>query len=283
MEKKHFLITYYKNMDSGIHIQKINNSLPAQSPHSHEYFQIYYVLKGSLTHIVNNNTFTLNKGDVFIIPPKCTHNICQPKDALFYTFSFTADSLRENYKSPFLIAQFLQGLEKNYDTPLKISIKNHTLWIENILENLHKEFEEKQIGYVDAIISYATNFLIILARDQFEKVSFSIPKLSNRLQILSCIEFIDAHFSEPLTLNDMAKWSAMSKSEFCRQFLAVSGTTFQKYLHSARIKHATKLIKKDYNISSIYCLCGYNDFSTFYRNFKKIMGCSPMQYLKNSQ
>ena len=42
MEKKHLLITYYKNMDSGIHVQKINNSLVAQTPHSHAYFQIYY-------------------------------------------------------------------------------------------------------------------------------------------------------------------------------------------------------------------------------------------------
>lgn len=283
MEKKHFLITYYKNTDSGIHIQKINNSLPAQSPHSHEYFQIYYVLKGSLTHVVGDKEFSLNKGDVFIIPPKCTHKICQPKDALFYTFSFTAESLEANYKSLFLVSQFLQGLEKNYDDPLKISIKKHTIWIENLLEILHKEFEHKQVGYIDAIRAYATGLLILLARDQFEKVSFSIPKSSNRLQILSCMEFIDTHFAEPLTLNDMAKWSAMSKSEFCRQFLSISGTTFQKYLHSARIKHATKLIKQDYNISSIYCLCGYNDFSTFFRNFKKIMGCSPMQYLKTLQ
>ena len=45
----------------------------------------------------------------------------------------------------------------------------------------------------------------------------------------------------------------------------------------------TELIKKGYKITAIYGLCGYNDFSTFYRNFKKIMGVSPDIYKKSQK
>ena len=39
-----------------------------------------------------------------------------------------------------------------------------------------------------------------------------------------------------------------------------------------------KYIEDGYKITAIYGLCGYNDFTTFYRNFKKIMGCSAEEY-----
>lgn len=284
MQEKRFIINYYKNADSGIHIQRIKNSEIALTPHSHEYFQIYYILQGSLIHVTGNGTSTLTKGDAFIIPPGCTHSIQEQKDTLFYTFSFTKESLEPTYNSIPLVTQFLQDLNSNGNVHAKISIKNdNLLFVEELMEKMHREFEEKQIGYSDALHTYATALLIILARYHFENAPLTIPKSSNRARIISSMEFIDANFTKQLTLDDMAKWTAMSKSEFCRQFLEFSGTTFQKYLHSARINHAATLIKKDYSISAVHTLCGYNDFSTFYRNFKKIMGCSPMQYRKISR
>lgn len=279
MEEKHFIINYYKNADSGIHMQKIKNSVDAQTAHSHAYFQIYYVLQGSLVHMTENRVSHLTKGDAFIIPPGKTHSICELKDALFYTFSFTKESLETNYKALLIVTQFLQDLSNQDQVHARISIKNdNLLFVETLLEKMYQEFDEKQIGYIDAIRAYATALLTILARYHFENAPLTIPNANNRARILSCMEFIDTNFAESLTLSDMAKWSAISKSEFCRQFLDLSGMTFQNYLHSARIKHASTLIRKNYSISSIYSLCGYNDFSTFYRNFKKIMGCSPSKY-----
>ncbi|MBR2965353.1 MAG: helix-turn-helix transcriptional regulator [Clostridia bacterium] len=287
MEERRFIINYYKNADSGIHIQKIKSSETALTPHSHEYFQIYYILQGTLAHITENGVSTLTKGDAFIIPPECVHSIKEQKDTLFYTFSFTKESLESACNALPLVTQFLQDLERKCNVHAKISIKNDNLFlVEELMRNMHREFEEKEIGYADALRTYATSLLIILARYHFENSQLTIPKSSNRARIISSMEFIDENFAKQLTLDDMARWTAMSKSEFCRQFLEFSGTTFQKYLHTARINHAATLIKKDYSISMVHTACGYNDFSTFYRNFKKIMGCSPMQYRKinyNSQ
>ena len=47
---------------------------------------------------------------------------------------------------------------------------------------------------------------------------------------------------------------------------------------SYEIKAEEYLIKKGYKITAIYGLCGYDDFTTFYRNFKKIIGVSPKEY-----
>lgn len=284
MADRHFIINYYKNADSGIHIQKIKNSRDALVPHSHEYFQIYYILQGSLMHTTANSTSTLTKGDAFIIPPGSRHSIKELKDTLFYTFSFMRESLEPAYSAMPLVTRFLQDIHDGGHVHAKISIKNdNLLFVESLMEKMYCEFTEKQIGYSDALHAYAAVLLIHLARYHFENAPLTIPNASNRTRIISSMEFIDANFSKQLTLDDMAKWTAMSKSEFCRQFLEVSGTTFQRYLHAARISHAAALIKKDYHISAVCTLCGYNDFSTFYRNFKKIIGCAPMQYREISK
>ena len=84
----------------------------------------------------------------------------------------------------------------------------------------------------------------------------------------------DAH----LSAEELAKWCAMSKTGFFRLFSRLTGETPNAYLHKCRIRAALRYIDKGYKITAIFGLCGYNDFATFYRNFKKIMGCSPEAY-----
>ena len=284
MEERHFIISYYKNEDSGIHIQKIKSSELARSTHSHEYFQIYYVLRGSLLHVTEGNRGRLVKGDAFVIPPQKTHSVADEEDALFYTFSFTKEGLRSDYQTFPLVNRLLQDLCTLDSLPAKISIQSEEiLFVEGLMEKMLREFQEKPLGYIDVIRACAVILLTVLARHHFESAPLSIPQSSNRARILACIKFIDESFAEDLTLGDMAKWCTMSKSEFCKQFSSLSGTTFQKYLHSARIKHAVALLQGGRSASTVYSLCGYNDFSTFHRNFKRIMGCTPLQYRKMSK
>ena len=283
MIEKHFILSYYKNADSGFYIQRITNSAEAQKTHSHEYYQIYYILQGSLTHITEHGASKLIKGDAFILPPNCRHSIEEVKNAVFYTLSFTKESLETDKKSQLLIFRFFKDLESFDHMHAKIPIKSdQLLLVESLLERLNAEFYEKQIGYGDAMRAYLTLILTVLARAHFENAPLTISDANSRGRIASCVSYIDANLSEPLTLSDMARFCAMSKSEFCKQFSTVSGTTFGTYLHRARIHRAARLIRENYDIGAVYSLCGYNDFSTFYRNFKKIMGCAPSQYKKST-
>ena len=82
----------------------------------------------------------------------------------------------------------------------------------------------------------------------------------------------------PRLLNAFAFRSAMSKTCFCALFKSITGVSFNRFLNTCRIQKATKMIRDGEKITTVSMLCGYEQFSTFYRNFKEIMGLSPSQY-----
>ena len=277
MKKRNFDLDYYRNADSGIHVQCIENSVEAGKPHTHNYFQIYYISKGRLCHVTEGGSLQLSRGDMFIIPPGKEHHIENVEDALFYTFSFTEDILHPNGGvSPAM--HFLKSLGNEV---VKARVPVHDdelLLVEGIMEKMNREFIEKRPGYEDMLRSYAVILLTVFARNYYLDTD-SFPMASdNRSMILYSIEYIKDNYMSDLSLEEMCQRSAMSRSSFCKLFSAMTGMSFKTYLHTCRVQAAIGYIKRGYNISVIYGLVGYNDFTTFYRNFKKIMGCSPMSY-----
>ena len=151
---------------------------------------------------------------------------------------------------------------------------------DSIMDGIYKEFTAKQHGYGDVIRAYACILITMFARIYFdtepEQIHLTPP--DNRRQILFAVDFLKTNYAEEISLDEIAQRSALSKSSFCRIFKELTGETFHAYLNRCRINGAKEYIKKGYKISGIYGLCGYSDFSTFYRNFKKITGMSPAAY-----
>ena len=285
MNVKNFVLSYYKNSAENFHVQKLGKVTEAQNPHTHDYFQIYFISKGSLCHHVENTSAQLNQGDMFIIPPHVTHYISPSPNTVFYSFSFMeslfgSDSATSRLAKSFL--RLLQTKENLYIKP-KISMNSEEVfYIESMMGHILKEFSGKPLGYTDTIQAYATLLVTTLAREYFAKEVHSITDHfeSSRQFVLHCVEYIENNFADKITLGEIAKRSAMSKSNFCSLFQKVTGRTFTDYLNECRIKAAKAYIQKGYKITAIYGLCGYNDFSTFNRNFNKITGISPLEYKK---
>jgi len=278
-----FVLSYYNNTLNGVHIQKISSSDAASKPHTHDYFQIYYLSKGSLTHYVAQSSSVLNKGDMFIVPPGTQHYIETAPDSLFYTFSFMQDIFGETNDCNRIVVQLLESLLSDQYREIypKITLPNEELlYTEHLMEQLLHCFHTKPLGHGEIIRAYAIILLSKFAGIYFAAMPQKLTANSegNRQTILYCVQYIEHNFSENINVNDIARMCSMSKSCFCQLFHQITGYSFHKYLNKCRIEHAIRYILKGYKITSIYGLCGYNDFSTFYRNFKEITGVSPQQY-----
>lgn len=280
MNIKNFALEFYKNAADGFHIQRLSKPTEAKKLHTHEFYQIYYIESGSLTHYIENSSSNLFAGDMFIIPPGIKHRISEDPSCVFYSFSFMVSSLGEKNLANGFVLDFLQKISSDESVRPKITVPNEdVLQTENMIHYIYKEFYDKKAACGEIIRGYAIALLSLFARTYYESsLIFSSSYEDNQKFILTCIDYIKNNYFQDITMEEIVKLSAMSKTSFCSLFKQISGCSFNKYLNQCRIHQAIQYIETGYKITAIYGLCGYNDFSTFYRNFKKIMGISPKEY-----
>ncbi len=284
MDYKRFVLSYYKNAMQGIHIQRITHSEEAKKPHSHAYFQMYYVLTGSMLHTTQYGEATLGAGDLFLLPPGEVHYISDVKDIELYTFSFLPDifSAREAFGR--LSIGFLRDFPRQFSLCTKAELPSADACLAgDLLSKIYTEFSEKRLAAGEVICAYAQVLIALFARAYADRMPEKSPGDETADRIAHCVTFIKENYADAITAEDMARACAMSKSAFCKAFSLRTGQSFTKFLHSCRIRAALEYMRKGYKITAIYGLVGYNDFSTFFRNFKKITGCSPKTYFAEKQ
>ncbi len=94
-------------------------------------------------------------------------------------------------------------------------------------------------------------------------------------------QYIQKHFNEPITLDDVCAKIGFSASYFSLIFKKETGEGFAKYLTRLRIEHAKTLLQEtNYSVSEICAQVGYSDLKHFTGMFKKTTNLSPGQYRK---
>ncbi|MFT4416236.1 response regulator transcription factor [Fredinandcohnia humi] len=92
-------------------------------------------------------------------------------------------------------------------------------------------------------------------------------------------EYIDARFSESLTLEEVAEYVELSPFYFSKIFKDRLGVTFIDYVTTVRINHAKKeMLDPSKSLKEICYSIGYRDPNYFSRVFKKYTGLSPTEY-----
>ncbi len=285
MDIKKFVLSYYKNATNDFHITRISSPREALKLHSHDYFQIYYIISGSAIHHLENSEAKLSPGDVFILPPNQPHYIEILKNNVdFYSLSFMSDYYKRNREDNKLVLDFLLYLQTETTEKIepKVSLSyEDSLFVKSLLDRIMSEFTHKKTGNSEIIKETVSVLLSLFARVYFEKNVDVLITKENRQLVLHSIEYIKNHFDEDVTLSQIVHHSAISKSCFCAMFRSIVGMSFKEYLNRYRIEKAAEMIKSEKKISVVGNCCGYNDFSTFYRNFKKYKGMSPSEFAKH--
>ena len=94
-------------------------------------------------------------------------------------------------------------------------------------------------------------------------------------------EYIQTHFSEPLTLEEVSEMVGLSTAYFSALFKKTEGEGFAKYLINVRMEQA-KLLLRESNlpVTEICRKVGYNDPKHFTHTFEKAAGVKPSTYRK---
>lgn len=117
-------------------------------------------------------------------------------------------------------------------------------------------------------------------------VTFFVPseKHFDRSEVMEAKAFIDAHWIEPLSIQEIAKHVSLSVSRLTQLFKAETGFTLHDYYHDIKMRHICELlIHPDLMITDVFNRCGISYNSHYSSLFKAYTGITPRQYRANKK
>jgi two-component system response regulator YesN len=98
------------------------------------------------------------------------------------------------------------------------------------------------------------------------------------------LEYIHAHITESLTLQQVARYVHVSKNYFCHLFKKHTGMNFIDYVIEIRMNLAKRYLRNhDLKIYEVAELCGFGDVKYFSKLFKRVTGCTPLEYRERQE
>lgn len=116
---------------------------------------------------------------------------------------------------------------------------------------------------------------IALSSKGFTQSPADIDK--DRIKLI--FEYTFNHYSEKITIDQLASLLNMTQQSFCRYFKSKTKKTYIRFLMEVRIGYACRLLAEDEkNVAEISYQCGYNNISHFNHQFKMITKKKPLKY-----
>lgn len=268
---------------------RVADSFPA---HKHEFYEFFYMCAGRLSHYIDGQAREVTAGDIVLLNPSRDHAFAadEADGAERIQCIFMPSFLGVNHAFLKKMKSFTEliFMEPFYERGCMVfRLTGRTdLKVRTLLEELLEENTGKPKGYEIAIRTKLTDLFITISR-AYEKQKEKNPRIRKQLSattesIIDTLAYIEAHCTEPLTLEGVARDQAgVSKEYFCRVFRNITGTTFTHYLNGLRVAYAQKLLTgSDAKIIGVCLDAGFNDLSHFNRTFKQVTGQTPSAWRK---
>lgn len=123
-------------------------------------------------------------------------------------------------------------------------------------------------------------FLLEMDRNtQSQFVMFKGQKDHDDLPIIKAQEFIEKHYAEKITVDELADKLGIGRRTFERRFKKATTNTVIEYIQRVKIEAAKKQLESGRKtVNEVMCDVGYTDVKAFRDVFKKIAGMSPVDY-----
>lgn len=273
--------------------QAFKGDFKQMRPHWHYFTEMIYLVSGILYVEVDGKQYTMNPGDMVIFHPKQIHAFLDypvkedhPDNPFFYGIKFDDMILSNTTPGSPKLPRILDSANKENAAPNLITA--HDLRFNPVklfFENCIWETQNKEFGYdikvASTISLIVTELIRIWLRQGFH---FSSKTTFDQFSTkdFSVLEYIDAHSSENINIEDLASKCGMCYSNFAKQFKAQFGKTCKEYIEFIRVcKADTLLLYTDKTLDYISQETGFTDASHFIRTYKKIRGITPKQRRNN--
>ena len=235
-------------------------------PHTHNHMELFYIVGGKGQFLIQDRLYPVNVNNLVIINPNVTHTEvslnAQPLEYIVLGIEGVALATGENSNGQFNILDHFESVE-----------------VSGCLRNILREMEQKNTGYEDVCQAYMEILIIRLMRNTALAVPTEPQSLSCNRQCAAVKRYIDLHFKEALTLEQLAEDAHMNKFYLSHAFKREYGISPINYMIDKRIEESKYLLAEtDLSMSQIAQLLGFSSLSYFSQVFRRTQAVSPMEY-----
>lgn len=226
------------------------------------YSKFYYVEEGEIVVQIYDQTITAGPGDLMLIPAWVEHSCWLPEKgyARKAWCHFTLRGASGKFFEQFVVPPVLHVPNPNMVRKL----------FRQMFKSQEMPSPQKELTATTAICS--------LVQYYFEHSKASAREIASD-RIKQVIEYIEQHYSENLTLEQLAQIAGYSTTHLSKCFHDVTGMPPIRYLSNVRIEQAKHLLQySDDPVGQIMEQCGFTDAAYFSRIIKKMLGYSPQRY-----
>lgn len=272
MLSKDFEIYYYNDS----HQDKLRCQV---KEHAHDYYEFYFFLEGNVSIRIDGAEYPLKPGNMVLIPPGILHQaVIRNTDIPYRRFVFWVS---ESFYTK------LSEESEDYVYLMKKAradgryISCHDIIAFNALQSkifrLIEEIHAERFGRSAQISLCVQDLLLHLNRTAYEKEHPSTAEAELGLYE-HLLQYIETHLDEELSLDSLAQKFYVSKYHIAHVFKENLGLSVHRYITKKRLSLCRDAILSRREIGEAFLLCGFKDYSSFFRSFKKEFGLSPKEY-----
>lgn len=251
--------------------------------HWHNDLEINLIREGETVFQVYQKSYRVRTGEGFLLNRNVPHSCSSPgnEHVRYSTILVRPDFLYGDFGSdverkcfqPFLQNSaipciYLTGFDENGKEILQK------------LNQVEEAFDRKRFCYelkIKGLLCEA--FAMILYGHRQELTKFVPANLQELERLEKMLNYLNMHFTEVISLQDLADQVHLSREVCCRLFKKMTGKTITGYLEEYRVNKSFSLVQSgQYSMTQITEMVGFSNPSRFASAFRKRFGCNPGEY-----
>lgn len=234
--------------------------------HFHEHYVIGFVEDGQRVLSCRNKDYSIECGNVVLFNPGDNHGCVQSDEG---TFAYRGFNISKG-----IMLDLAEEVTGRRELP---GFSKNVIYDDEITCYLRPLHEMVMIGISDFGKEENLLFLIsVLIQKYGQPFENCIPECPQEIE--RACEFMQQHFSERIYLDQICRYSGLSKSTLLRAFTKSKGITPYRYLETIRINKAKKLLEKGIAPIDAAIQTGFSDQSHFTNYFSSFIGLAPGVY-----
>jgi AraC-like DNA-binding protein len=240
--------------------------------HTHDGYELYYLFSGERDYFIRDRTYRVERGSFVFIEKEELHRTVDTgvPDHERVVFNFTG-ALLEGF--PWI----------GHNGVVKLSPQEQ--WKgESLARELIAEAKGEAPGRDVMLEALFKQLLLLVFRAQADRSEEEEQPSAVHRTMSEIAAYVGANYQETLLLRDVAKRFYISSYYLSRKFKQCTGFGFAEYVQLVRIREAQRLLREtDMKMIDVAERAGIGPVSNFHKLFKKLNGCSPLQYRKRQR